>query len=154
MRSTSCLTNITKEGIDELIKSLSELEYVQMDQSMLSDTTKADLKVNNYAKLRFEQNNRALLAVQEVKDMLREAGVEMSADLERSFFNIVDVFDSSTGEITAIYIDRLIDYARSINNSKLVDALKYLKENAIDAIMPTEASVAVAQKHLRRSQTR
>lgn len=135
-----------KEGIDELIKSLSELEYVQMDQSMLSDTTKADLKVNNYAKLRFEQNNRALLAVQEVKDMLREAGVEMSADLERSFFNIVDVFDSSTGEITAIYIDRLIDYARSINNSKLVDALKYLKENAIDAIMPTEASVAVAQK--------
>lgn len=125
-------------------------EWLALEEKIISigsyEVMPKELAGDEYAQLLYKRNQDMLMVVNKIKDQIRDSGLTLTDELDKSFFHVVEKFDKDTGDVTHIYMDNLIDWLREQGKSQLVSAVKDARENIVDAIAPDSELVSSTQR--------
>ena len=125
-------------------------EWLALEEKIISigsyEVMPKELAGDEYAQLLYKRNQDMLMVVNKIKDQIRDSGLTLTDELDKSFFHVVEKFDKDTGDVTHIYMDNLIDWLREQGKSQLVSAVKDARENIVDAIAPDSEIVSSTQR--------
>lgn len=132
-------------GLSMLDSKFGELLYKLGKINKITILPK-DLESDEWSQLMYERNEKMKRVVNLLKKQIAEDGLELSAELEKSFFHIVDTYQKGTGDVTTISVDNLLKWVRENGSSKLVSAIKSASKNIISAISPDSELISATQR--------